>query len=353
MPQYSFEHLVLLIGTNPLPNFVVAEHFLKQDIPIKKIWLVHSEENDLQAGTKEQTDNLEKLLRTRWEQEQSHSTLQFPLEKISLSDVSHATQIRTDLKKMWDKLEKSSSVHLNYTGGTKSMSTHVYAALQKADPHGQHTSYSYLDARNFRLIDDEQGVVVDDLRKDVQLTFAEMIGLHDFVQWNQKKNPDFSQALKDLEERLKHDQSLKNIDGLLFEEYISKKIETTTKSRFHNQQPIEQNWEIRKSDWGNNNFELDVILLHGYQLTGISCATSSDKKQCKHKGFEIILRIRQIGGDEAKAIVATGMKSNDTRLVQKELMYDTGGNKKNIQVLGRDDLKNDLFIRKIQQFIFG
>ena len=45
MNIYTFKDLVLLIGTNPLPNFVVAEYFLGKNKNIKKIWLVHSEEN--------------------------------------------------------------------------------------------------------------------------------------------------------------------------------------------------------------------------------------------------------------------------------------------------------------------
>lgn len=41
----SFEHLILLIGTNPLPNYVVAEYFLKNNPDLKTVWLVYSEAN--------------------------------------------------------------------------------------------------------------------------------------------------------------------------------------------------------------------------------------------------------------------------------------------------------------------
>lgn len=349
----DFTHLILLIGTNPLPNFVVAEYFLNQYPIIQTIWLIHSEENALQAGTNEQAGNLEKLLRKRWEQKKQHAALQFPLEKISLSDVSNAKRIRSDLQKMWSKLGNAPSMHLNYTGGTKTMSTHVYVALKEADAHKQRVSCSYLDARNFRLIDDEQGILVHDLRKEVQLSFDELIALHGFKRCNKNRIVNFVQASAAIEERINNEQGLKNVNGDLFEDYIAGKIELALKNEFRNQQPILQHWQIQKDDWGKNNFELDVILLHGYQLTAISCAISNDKNQCKHKGFEIILRTGQIGGDETKTILATGMKSNDTRTVQKELIYDTGGNKKNILVLGIDDLRNDLFIQKIEQFIFG
>lgn len=40
----KFEHLILLIGTNPLPNFVVAEYFLRENSNLKNLYLIYSEE---------------------------------------------------------------------------------------------------------------------------------------------------------------------------------------------------------------------------------------------------------------------------------------------------------------------
>ena len=75
MNTEDFKHLILLIGINPLPNFVVAEYFLKQNPKIQKIWLVHSEQNKLQAGTDTQAKYLEDVLHTRWKH---HQSLRFP-----------------------------------------------------------------------------------------------------------------------------------------------------------------------------------------------------------------------------------------------------------------------------------
>jgi hypothetical protein len=49
--KFDFETLVLLIGTNPLPNLVVAEYFFKNNKNLKKIFLVHSKENIYQEAT--------------------------------------------------------------------------------------------------------------------------------------------------------------------------------------------------------------------------------------------------------------------------------------------------------------
>jgi hypothetical protein len=113
---------------------------------------------------------------------------------------------------------------------------------------------------------------------------------------------------------------------------------------------IDINWVIKKSEWQspNQNFELDVILLKGYQLIGISCTTSEKKGECKNKGFEIFMRTRQIGGEEARAVLVTRL--SEPGELQGELEVDTGGGG-NILVLGADDLKENILVRKICEFI--
>ena len=46
----DFTDLVFLIGTNPLPNYVIARHFLKTNKKIKNIWMLHT--NRVKAITK-------------------------------------------------------------------------------------------------------------------------------------------------------------------------------------------------------------------------------------------------------------------------------------------------------------
>lgn len=416
--KFFFNNLVLLIGTNPLPNLVVADYFLKENPKLKKIWLIHSKETDKQA------DQLEKVLNERWNSSRQNL---FPLQKISLSDVSSASSIRNDInQKMLDELKDGKRIHLNYTGGTKSMSTHVYWILKELKE--AETEFSYLDARTFRLISDEKGIIESDMRKKVSLTFDEMIRLHGFERKNKPKDFLFLDALKvfqDLIENEKlgefyttggHDRTMFLDDKGNISETI-KKISESSKNRLKefkpnatlmsviNQMPgeyrlfneagqfnekiankkfeaavkfldgewmevylanilrenliqdnieIEQNWEIKKPDWPSDlYFELDVVLLNGYQLTGMSCTTDKSKSLCKSKGFEIIHRTRQIGGDESKAVLATRMDKDTRDKVQQELMYETGESRGNILVLGENDLKKDIFLEKIKQFIFN
>ncbi len=107
---------------------------------------------------------------------------------------------------------------------------------------------------------------------------------------------------------------------------------------------------IDKSGW-STEFQLDVILLRGYQLIGISCTTSSKKEICKNKGFEIIHRSRQIGGEEAKAILVAMVNEGLRRSLQEELELDTGGTSANILVLGKKDLKRERLSKKVKDFV--
>lgn len=125
----TFTDLVLLIGTNPLPNYVAAEYFLKHNQELNNIWLVHSEEVARQIGTRTQAEHLEGVLKER---HSDNSTLSFPLPKVALSNISNAREVLHDTnEKLIKKLPENSRVHLNYTGGTKAMGTHVYRAIEQ------------------------------------------------------------------------------------------------------------------------------------------------------------------------------------------------------------------------------
>jgi len=515
MREHKFDHLILLIGTNPLPNFVVAEYFIKDNPYLKTIWLIHSRENIFQAGTGDQAENLERVLCERWKEDDK---IHFYINKVSISDVSNAGIIQSEITKKIIETEnwsKARGFHFNYTGGTKSMSTHVYWILREIKEIQK--SFSYLDARNFSLVEDSKGVIVKDLRKEISLDFYSLIKLHGFerlnkapemkedfksftkneavdgylnmlsfpetvmgfrilIQENKLNNlyedggydrelfkrirttyslsefsfgklarediaPNILEKLKEqmlgatygneklflnalrriIGEKLcsqykdlilnyadicredkglaeKSEQLDKNkviafrpnptfgslmdmmpeanrlfseegkfrweitnnnfektigfFDGKWFEEY-SALILIGEYWKDHQIQ-IDHNWEFKKPDWPDGaKFELDVILLQGYHLTGISCTTASRRDICKNKGFEIIHRTKQIGGDEAKAILITFMDSGERDELRLELSYETGWPKGNILVLGKEDIGPESLVENIQEFMAG
>ena len=271
-----------------------------------------------------------------------------PLEKIPISDVSNAREIKNVIQsKMLARMQQDYKVHLNYTGGTKSMSTHVYWILRE-EKNLRQKNFSYLDARNFRLIDDEKGVIVDNLRTKINISLKNIIELHGFEKCNPDIQVNMEKDINEFESILKTKNTLKNINGHLLEIFVAARL----KENFNNTNiQVLQNWKIKKPDWKNNDFELDVMLIYGYQLIGISCAIGQDKQEIKRKGFEIIQRTRQIGGDEAKAVLVTSFKSLKTKTLNDELMYDTGVSRGKIIVLGYEDIKTGEFVNRIKEFV--
>lgn len=410
----DFDTLLLLIGTNPIPNFVVAEYFLKTNINLKKIVLIFSEDTKHQRGTGEYAEKIKHRLLLR----NPNRSVEFL--KIPLSDIGSSRAIVTDLKSRLSPLLKSSnSIHLNYTGGTKSMGIHVYEFLQRDFKNSK--TFSYLDARKFRLIYDETERTSDDLRERVKLDVDEIIDLHGFEKLTTKalSTNDFEEAIelfgklieqnkltdylnsysgelfrendnliekaRKLAEKLGHykahgpfleiDQKLPdslrlfNPDGSLRQDLTNQGVKTSVKffdgvwlelyvlkilkklSQTHSFK-VEHDIVLRKKDWpAGTNFQLDLVLVKGYQLVGISCTTSNQKSICKNKGFEIFLRSRQIGGDESRAILITRLNEKAHLQLEEELQVDTGGSK-NILVLGESDLREEKLTQKILD-VFG
>ena len=134
LEEYQVDHLFLLIGKNPLPNYVAAKTLLREGgIP----YLVHTRDTLTSA------QRLWEMLRDDVPELESD-----PL--ISLDDQeSDAHYIKTKIEQQVGQIEKNEQVGLNYTGGTKAMSVHAYRALFKARPDA---IFSYLDPRNWKCV---------------------------------------------------------------------------------------------------------------------------------------------------------------------------------------------------------
>ncbi|WP_284680778.1 hypothetical protein [Aceticella autotrophica] len=94
--------LVLLIGTNPLPNYVVGS-YLKENY--NKFVLIYSEEN--QGINQNGTCDFAKKLK-------EHLNLNDKYVFLPLSNVSDSKQIRKDLNNLFPN-DNFEEIHLNYT----------------------------------------------------------------------------------------------------------------------------------------------------------------------------------------------------------------------------------------------
>lgn len=143
--EYKVDHLFLLIGKNPLPNYVAAKLLLHQG---GTAYLVHT------------TDTLDEATRLK----KSFGS-EFNVELRSLNHYeSDAHHIQKEIGAKLNSI-KSGKIGLNYTGGTKAMSAHSYRTLfyeEIQDKTGKvyrrrkGIIFSYLDPRRLEICIDRE-----------------------------------------------------------------------------------------------------------------------------------------------------------------------------------------------------
>ncbi len=365
MINCNFTDLVLLIGTNPLPNYVVAKYFLKNNSNLQRIWLVHTEERNWQRGTREFAQYLRGVLKEKLGSEVKH----VKFNEVALSDAGLAKSIVEDIrsKLLEDFLQERNTrrMHMNYTGGTKAMAVHVYRALEQEVK--DRCSFSYLDARKFTLIDDDTGDITGDLREEIDISLNNLIKLHGCRKEKREERKEkcteekferFREVVKindyaEFKEQIKG----KNL-GFCLERYVN---EVLTKKAQEDEDfkrkniTVEMNWNIYNRDSSEKNFELDLIILNGYQVCCISCGTAlgrGHEEKLKLKGMEVIHRANQIGGDESRAVLVTCVDDVGVRRISDDLMRDTGSTEKKLKVLGKSHLQEDVLWQEIKEYIF-
>lgn len=357
------DHLLLLVGGNPLPNAVAGQLLAA---PEATIWLLHSDGANGEPSTKKTAENLEQFLG------QKNTQWTINLEPIPSSD---NIRIENRLQQILKDNKINGRVGLHYTGGTKSMSVHVYRFLEKAFADASfRPTFSYLDPRHLTLRIDGHGtensepffLIKDNvLRQQLQMTPDELAGLHGYervvhnVNW---AKPEETPGLMELCQEIARLNSTQK-GHLAWKQWVYKEqhkvLPTPTQNSglegvtaAFNQLcgvpigtaemvaakllPGKPNvrltacqdwfrghwleeyvlWSIRqianplihssekgltyKLLKGQDDFDLDVVALIGYQLFVVSCITTSDKDRAKEHLLEAFVRARQLGGDEAR-----------------------------------------------------
>jgi hypothetical protein len=159
------EHLLLLIGTNPLPNWVAARLLLTAG---GCVHLIYS------PGTKVIAERLARIL--------ADDGIRIERLEVSEADESEIYR-RVDDQLKGLSSEGCTSIGLNYTGGTKMMSVHAHRAVrnQADQQNGFQPILSYLDARSLRLKfdgDSRDGYKID-VAPLVAIDFDKLLRLHE------------------------------------------------------------------------------------------------------------------------------------------------------------------------------
>jgi len=364
------EQLLLLVGSNSLPNFI-ASLILKP----KSIRLFYSPESEpvkdyLQKKLIDRLGNIE-------------------IVDIRIDNATDPSKVRTAFASI------SSDAHLHYTGGTKTMAAHARMAFRDAG--GTDEQASYLDERNAVLRFDH-GYEIPETKWDFELSLDEILGLHGItilptraVQVLSPANlnlPIAADANKIAEAVLK-DQCLANrlynvnrVDGepqsfsdakkcpVNLDDLVSgltiKQLPESDwqKSTFkHWCKFLEGGWleywcggfvqDIAKKSEvrvgvncmreNGRKLEIDLAFIRKHRLYVISCTTDIKIKLCKSKLFEVAMRARQLGGDLARsALVCLIYDSNEDGLYVDQLRNDVNDiwvASNTPKVFGLDDLR--------------
>lgn len=393
LEEKKTEHLILLVGGNPLPNAVAGKLLVK---PGGTITLIHS------VSTADVAQNLRAWF------EKKQVTQDVKLKQVEEADPTSIIQgVQACLQNCLTEAEQQ-TVGLNYTGGTKVMSVHAYRAVEKwAEEKGIKPVFSYLDARTLQMVFDpvnasEQRVYVG---RALELKLTDLLALHG---WTLQHEPTRTVLLSitacALAKACATDDGFRDwkrwIEGELHakcrrsygDDWKSKTQlqsvrltlpkseslrEVVQSMRSELQLPQEGDIGLSHPTFRNEpkdfcswlhgkwlehyvldmlnslaislylheraqnivpkevKFDVDVIALRGYQLFAFSCSTDDKKSLLKLKLFEAYIRARQLGGDEAR--VALVCCSDDPEGLEHEMRRDVdpGGR---IRVFGRKHL---------------
>lgn len=386
-PNYQVDQLFLLIGTNPLPNYVTAK-LLSRDPQTTTIWFVHS------PGTTTERDALEQALR-------GEGYNHFQAIQV---DESSSTDIYRQIRDRATGL--SGSIGLNYTGGTKAMAVHAYRAFQEIN----YAQCSYLDARSLTMhVERSRGggtELIPDVIDRVQVPLQKLLDLHGLsqlkrpmqreVMWEKviytlmdihrdkasaqewrrwcddnlrrKDRPDkflsttklngisteclpeqvqqalgesypgltfpmtFEQLAKQSPRGKADEDFAKWFDGTWMEQYVYLQLQPLLERSIIHDLAMTINPLLREHS--DSNFELDVACMRGYQLFACSVTSSDTTWECKIKLLEALIRSEQLGGGESR--VALICCIDNPQSIRDEL--SNPAHRARSRVFGRRDL---------------
>jgi hypothetical protein len=335
---YRADQLILLVGENPLPNWIAAQLLIKDG---GTFHLIYSNE----------THKIAQRLRDRL-------TGDVRLLQVNPTD---AEDIHWQLHRHLRAYQGALGLH--YTGGTKAMAVHTYQAVTAIqERRSEPAVFSYLDAEAFLLridpnwkepvlfevkpqLEDLAALHGARLRKNHPNRRDKLWGLNtakalavtaaagNLLAWQCWLNGLFKAfadanttsvampddpALSSVRQGLYQDLNLpphiaalprnvidqlkpktKWFNGEWLEHYILDQfLQIASATRVHDcGMSLATDQRRGKSDF---DFEFDVAAMRGYQFFGLSCTTNSDKDTAKQKLFEAYIRARQLGGDEAR-----------------------------------------------------
>lgn len=371
----STETLVLLVGSNPLPNHLVA-----CALRPKRIGLVYTRETEVAK------DRLKSQLR------QALKSVSFVEPDPFVEDATCATTVRRTIDLLLGQDDQNDSVCLNYTGGTKVMAAHARMAF--AEGGGNPARATYLDEGGRDVAprlrhDDGRSRSLAELGGPA-LDLQTVLALHG-IQHKPRtalagapteddarailcgviRNPELAATLYQERRRLAELRKPRAAVSTPFrpsEHGLKLSIRALPESEQMSRKLYESWYKFIGGEWleewigtqlrglplaprpeiavGVNafrgdaraNLEVDVATVHGHRSYFISCTTDATKAVCKSKLFEVAVRSRQLGGDLARAALVCLADDGTVEALQQDI-DDLWGATNTTQVFGLSDLQ--------------
>lgn len=271
-------------------------------------------------------------------------------------------------------LDNIACLHVHYTGGTQAMGVETVATIeskvsgnQKINKREIEFSTSYLNARddsNVPKIMGPHGELVGDTRVGIDLDLEFIAKLNGIKIKEPKSTLDHERREKALKVVKNWDVERKNTikSGRLKDQPCFKGLLDSSGSKMFRKDgdPLEyaayaafdsvlQEIQHRNSDrkyklyrdverdrGSKPKFQLDVVVVLGYQIVLVSCGVSKNRDKIKLKAMEAYHRAKQLGGDEARTVMLSGLTENDAEDLQEDLKDDIGTDHAHLQVWGKD-----------------
>lgn len=272
MSKPDCDALILLVGSNPLPNYFAA-CLLRPRTAV----LVYTRRSERVKNS------LATVLRT--------------LDGMVVDDLFvHAPMDPQLVHQDMQRLHVTRDTHLNYTGGTKVMATQ--ARLVFAEKNGLPSRASYLsdDGHELRFDGMANGLRLADA--EISLSFDRLLDLHGFT-----RDPDPSSPLPAIEEAeplvraLLEDPKHQEGSGRALEAWVRKCI-----ADVDGECEISGDVYIRVPG-KRRSFQVDAVVIRRHRVYYVSSTVTGKTGRdttlevCKGKLFEAIVRARQISGD--------------------------------------------------------
>lgn len=370
--------LILLVGSNPLPNLLTARALRPE-----RIALIHTNE------TKSMKNRLERILGKDFEIDPADSFLE---------DSNSADKVRRIVESL---MSPPDGVHLNYTGGTKVMAAHALMAFRNAGGKAENASYLdeggtkrrpriRFDDGNTRQLSEFPGLTISledvlelhdirhtpretvapaptlsDARAILQAVFQDIDAGLEPPEWRSKRLHGERERLEKKVKKVKKamdvpfraeefnlelslprvpdatdmDKSAfkhwyKFIGGEWLEEWVAEEIRSIGLEPAPN---IMTGVNSKRGE-EDRELEIDVAVFRNFRTYFISCTTDATKDICKSKLFEIVVRSRHLGGDLARAALVCLADDKLVGLFRQDVA-DIWGASNTTRVFGLEDVR--------------